>query len=154
VFNERQRVCPMPTIPQELSYHALPDISHLEYLAIKSYSPLWSTRQASAHGPLKLLERPPSMASQLPTEIIHQIYYSLSPLDFNAARHSCRSWFINSLHRPMLETILRRGGFYNSILRDIVATHVLNTRVTVNDEWLMSKRLARECALGPDWTGN
>lgn len=36
--------------------------------------------------------------------------------------------------------MLQRGGWSSSN--------------TTNDVWLMSRRLARECALGPDWTGN
>jgi hypothetical protein len=32
--------------------------------------------------------------------------------------------------------------------------HVIDSQALVNDEWLMSKRIAREFALGPDWTGN
>jgi hypothetical protein len=97
---------------------------------------------------------PPSVASSLPTEILHQIYYNLAPADFHAARHTCRTWFISSLERNLLETMIRRGGYSGSILQDITANYVLDNGTKINDEWLISKRLARECALGPAWTGN
>ncbi|TVY75732.1 hypothetical protein LSUE1_G005212 [Lachnellula suecica] len=115
--------------------------SHLDYLAIKSSSPIWTSRQTS-------------FASQLPTEIMHTIFYNLGHADFNSARRVCRSWFTKSLDRRLLETMLRRGGFSVSIERDLTANHILDSEVRVNDEWLISKRLARECALGPNWTGN
>jgi hypothetical protein len=97
---------------------------------------------------------PPTVASSLPTEILHQIYYNLSPPDFHAARHTCRTWFIGSLERNLLETMIRRGGYFSSILHDITANYVVDNGAKSNDEWLISKRLARECALGPAWTGN
>ncbi|KAG9238555.1 hypothetical protein BJ875DRAFT_437335 [Amylocarpus encephaloides] len=95
-----------------------------------------------------------SIAASMPTEILHQIFYSLRPTDFHAARHICRSWFINSLNRSLLETMIRRGGYCGSICQDMASNRVLDSHIKVNDEWLMSKRLARECALGPDWAGN
>jgi hypothetical protein len=152
VFSDCQPLYPAPTFPPERLQEVYPDLSHLEYLAIKSSSPIWATSEtgASQNEP----ERPASLASQLPTEIIHEIFYNLGPVDFNSARRTCRSWFITSLDRSVLETMLRRGGFSNCIRRDMTANYVLDSQVKVNNEWFMGKRLARECALGPDWTGN
>lgn len=152
VFNDCQPLYPAPTFPPETLQQVHPNISYLEYLAIRSSSPIWATPQYDA--PLKEPEPPASMASQLPTEIIHGIYYRLGPADFNSARRTCRSWFIGSLDRSLLETMLRRGGFSGSTRHDVTANYVLDSKVKVNDEWLMSKRLARECALGPHWTGS
>lgn len=53
--------------------------------------------------------KPSSM--KMPTEIIQQIYLLLPPGDFNAARHSCRSWFVASLNRLLLMEMLRKGGW-------------------------------------------
>lgn len=50
--------------------------------------------------------------------------------------------------------MFRRNGYSSSIVHDMTANYVLDSDTKVNDEWLMSKRLARECALGPGWTGN
>ena len=102
---------------------------------------------------------PPSLATGLPTEVSQQIFYSLHPADFNSARHTCRSWFINSLERLILETMLNRGGWSARIVRSVgskhpIAHNVVDEQNIVNEEWQMSKRLSRECALGPDWTGN
>ncbi len=92
-----------------------------------------------------------SAATNLATEIIQHIMYNLSPPDFNSARHTCRSWYISSLNHILLETMLRRSGFSASVRPSgIFRPHPEN----VSDEWLMSKRLSRECALGPDWAGN
>jgi hypothetical protein len=101
-------------------------------------------------------EPPTSFAAGLPTEVIHQIFYSLHPTDFNAARHTCRAWLVTSLERSMLETMLRRGGWSSSIPRNVRsnARDTSNEQGTVNEEWQLGKRLSRECALGPDWTGN
>ena len=90
-----------------------------------------------------------SQASMLPTEILQHIYYNLAPADFNSARHTCRSWYINSLDHSLLKTMLRRGGYSN-----LIPSQTIDNHLKVNDEWLMSKRIARECALGPDWNGN
>lgn len=53
--------------------------------------------------------RPSSM--RLPTELLQHIFFFLSPLDFNAARHTCRAWFIASLHHLLLVEMLRKGGW-------------------------------------------
>ncbi|PHH87695.1 hypothetical protein CDD83_8527 [Cordyceps sp. RAO-2017] len=50
-------------------------------------------------------------AMKLPTEILQQIYFLLCPRDFNAARHSCRAWFVAGLHRVLLMEMLRKGGW-------------------------------------------
>jgi hypothetical protein len=47
----------------------------------------------------------------LPVEIIQYIFKKLGPLDFNAARHSCRSWFRASLDVNILKVMLIRGGW-------------------------------------------
>lgn len=95
------------------------------------------------------------LATQLPTEILQQIYYNLLPVDFNSARRTCRSWFINSLEHSLLTEILQRGGFANSSYDGTAASpNSSYTHSLVNEEWMMSKRLALECALGPDWKGN
>lgn len=90
---------------------------------------------------------------QLPQEIVRQILYHLSPPDFNSARHACRLWYISSLELHILETMIRRGGWSTYLKQRAVPKRTLDSSVAVNDEWLLSKHIARECALGPDWTG-
>lgn len=48
---------------------------------------------------------------RMPTEILQQVYLLLPPGGFNAARHSCRAWFVASLNRVLLMEMLRRGGW-------------------------------------------
>lgn len=47
----------------------------------------------------------------LPNEIVQEVYAFLSPTDFNAARHTCRSWFLASLDRSILVQMLKWGGW-------------------------------------------
>ncbi|KFY07109.1 hypothetical protein V492_07435 [Pseudogymnoascus sp. VKM F-4246] len=96
----------------------------------------------------------PSTASVLPPEIVTKVYKWLSPSDFNSARHSCRSWYISSLEYSLLETMLKRSGWHASIQRELSNNKSLDLHVRMTDEWLMSKHLAKECALGADWRGN
>ncbi|KFY31950.1 hypothetical protein V493_00644 [Pseudogymnoascus sp. VKM F-4281 (FW-2241)] len=96
----------------------------------------------------------PSTASVLPPEILNEVYKWLSPSDFNSARHSCRSWYISSLEHSILEKMLKRSGWYASIQRELFNNKFLDGHLRMTDEWLMSKHLARECSLGPDWWGN
>lgn len=146
IFVDSSALCPAPTRSSEASSEVLPALNHFEYLSIKSSSEVWPSTASQI--------RSLSAASQFPAEIMCQIYKNLSPVDFNSARHTCRLWYINSLERSLLEKMLKRGGWSTSIQNDHTFNHGLDYQVRVNDEWLMSTRLARECALGPDWTGN
>lgn len=74
-----------------------------------------------------------------PQELIQQTYTYLHPRDFNAARHTCHSWMTASLDKGLLILMFKRAGW--SIKQEDYL-------------WGLSCRLARECALGPGWTGN
>ncbi|TAQ83945.1 hypothetical protein B7494_g7730 [Chlorociboria aeruginascens] len=153
-FSNCRPLYPAPTWPPETLSQVLPDISYLEYLAIKSSSRFWSgptSRSGSLSTP-----KPLPAVSKLPAEILHLIYRNLAPGDFNSARHSCRAWYISSLEQSILDLMLKRGGWFSSSCKDITANHRLGSQsgVRVSDEWLMSKHIARECALGPNWAGN
>lgn len=150
VFNHCRPHSPTPILPPQRLSKIQPDLCRLENLASSNRSRDvndWVNKEETP-------ERTPSLAAGLPTEVIQQILFSLHPADFNAARHTCRSWFVNSLERSGLETMLRRGGWSSSIPRSMRSYQALNDQDNVNPEWQMSKRLSRECALGPDWTGN
>ena len=93
----------------------------------------------------------------LPTEILEKIYVELSPLDINAARHTCRAWMLASLDENMLLYMLNRGGWLRAAIadREVIAEQDLeHMSTTISDDWLLGKRLATECSLGPVWTGN
>ncbi|KAJ4854943.1 f-box-like domain-containing protein [Trichoderma breve] len=66
---------------------------------------------------------------RLPNELLQQIYSYLSPVDFDSARHSCRTWYLASLDRELLTNMLKQGGWWSS------------------REDVMSKWIARECNL-------
>ncbi|RCI15751.1 hypothetical protein L249_2829 [Ophiocordyceps polyrhachis-furcata BCC 54312] len=76
--------------------------------------------------------RPSSM--RLPTELLQHIFFFLSPIDFNSARHTCRAWFIASLHHLLLIEMLRKGG-------------CMAGPPTQSSEHVMSKWISRECNL-------
>ncbi|KAI9832420.1 MAG: hypothetical protein M1819_004409 [Sarea resinae] len=113
-------------------------------------------------------EFPPSRQSDsgfgyLPTEILLQIYSYLAPVDFNAARHSCRAWMLASLDRSVLKCMLRRAGWWSAVVLAENARPIMSIedehRADVDDYgdggiWNLSKRLARQSALGPAWTGH
>lgn len=83
---------------------------------------------------LRPLRIPP--AYQIPTEILQQVYSYLSPADFDAARHTCRSWMLASLDQALLIEMLKRGGWFSTVEFD-----------GLQDVWSMSRRISRECAL-------
>lgn len=145
VYSDCRKLAPEPLIPHESSAQLFPSTENLEYLATKAS---WSVPPRKGSKLLSLL------ASKLPTEVLQNIYYNLAPADFNAARHSCRSWFIGSLNKTLLMTMLERGGFSSSVGLRMTEETASLAEYKINMEWLLSKRLARECALGPDWTGN
>lgn len=96
-----------------------------------------------------------SDAQILAAEILEQIYYHLAPADFYAARHTCRDWFIKSMERGLLEAMCKRCGVASSIQKELAfQRNHFCSRSSINEEWLMSKRLSRECALGAEWKGN
>lgn len=115
-----------PTLTAEAILELPPKLNHAEYMSIKSSSDLWCSTTKS--------ERRLSVMSLLPAEVLRQIYDSLSPPDFNSARHVCRLWYINSLDRSLLETILKRGGWSTSIHNELVFNCILDSQARVNDE--------------------
>jgi hypothetical protein len=153
VFNSDRPFIPAPTFPPDILAQMLPDIDHLEYLAIRSSSSIWNPlRKASIQpGKNKIY---PSIAMGLPTEIIQKIFESLHPFDFNSARHTCRSWFITSLERSILELMFRRAGWSSSIKNASKAPNQHDLKTKAKKEWQLSMRFSRECALGPEWKGN
>ncbi|CBF89659.1 predicted protein [Aspergillus nidulans FGSC A4] len=62
------------------------------------------------------LQRAP--ANTLPPEILTQIFYELSPRDFDNARRVCSQWMRASLNERLLESMLKRAGWWDSWLRD------------------------------------
>lgn len=91
------------------------------------------------------------------TEVLQDIYSYLRPIEFNAARHTCRAWFFAGFSRSMLEKMLRRGGWYGSvgkILRPtVVVTYPAEPPSPRRERIVMGKWLTRECALSAEASG-
>jgi hypothetical protein len=138
-------------IPTESDGQKLPLYKHVQDICSKFAVPTW--KSLSSMHPLDTL-CPASLGAQLPTEILQEIFFMLSPVDFNSARHICRPWFISSLEYSLLQVMLSRGGWSGIAQCDIAINKTLGPGSRTKDEWVMSKRISRECALGPDWTGN
>ena len=139
------------TLPLAVYAHLHVFLDHASYLALRLTSHDWCNG-LTAIRPLAL----PAVYS-VPTEIIQEIYKYLSPIDFNAARHTCQSWMNASLHKFLLIQMIRKGGWWESV--DIVTQKLFDYSQDEEDcddtlMWLMNKTLATECALRPDWTGN
>ncbi|KAL8663629.1 MAG: hypothetical protein Q9202_003699 [Teloschistes flavicans] len=88
----------------------------------------------------------------LPAEIVKCIFDHLSPLDMDAARHTCRKWMIASLEHRLLAQVLKQAGFRTAVEADSALNEELGH--PTGGEWRLSKRLATECSLIPGWTGN
>jgi len=93
-----------------------------------------------------------------PNEMIQHIYSYLGPKDFNAARHTCRTWMRASLDKNVLATMLQRGGWSSSTEANLQKrSHVASRNGSINptsEVWDLSRLLSRECALSAEWTGN
>ncbi|KAL4929199.1 F-box protein [Aspergillus undulatus] len=57
-------------------------------------------------------------ANIVPSEILAQIFYQLSPRDFDNARRICSRWMRASLNERLLESMLKRAGWWDSWLKD------------------------------------
>ncbi|KAH7062058.1 hypothetical protein B0J12DRAFT_224651 [Macrophomina phaseolina] len=90
-----------------------------------------------------------SLSMTLPYEIIQCIFDFLAPIDFNAARHTCRSWMQASLEQRLLSLMLRRGGWWSGAYSDL-----WSRRSSACEGWLLSRYISRQCALTAGWTGN
>ncbi|KAL4907415.1 hypothetical protein BDW74DRAFT_124054 [Aspergillus multicolor] len=120
----------------------------LHYIPEKSRRALRLTCKAWAQAIDEILPPSRSTANTLPPEILTQIFYELSPRDFDNARRVCSQWMRASLNERLLESMLKRAGWWDSWLRDNQ-----NRRPSYMDEsgespaWRMSKRFATECML-------
>ncbi|KAL6237181.1 hypothetical protein BDW75DRAFT_92712 [Aspergillus navahoensis] len=107
---------------------------------------LTSKPWAQAHDEALPLSRPP--ANTLPPEILTQIFYELSPRDFDNARRVCSQWMRASLNERLLESMLKRAGWWDSWLRDNKNRHASDMDNSgESPAWRMSKRFATECIL-------
>ncbi|OAL19103.1 hypothetical protein AYO22_10051 [Fonsecaea multimorphosa] len=106
----------------------------------------------------------------LPREILREIFSYLAPCDFDSARHTCKAWFLASLDRKVLVSMLRASGCQAALATDLERArgHIAAQRRSwdsslgpmqtdgenfIDKEWLCSKRLATESRLSPDWRG-
>ena len=140
-----------PELPATFFRRLLDYINFNEYLAIRLSCRCWSAGIT--------LARPVVTPAvyKIPVEILEKIYACLSPVDLNAARHTCRAWMIGSLEEKLLTRALKDGGWWRAAKADMDLYEELNglrTADSINEEWLLSKRLATECSLRSDWTGN
>ncbi|KAL2852517.1 hypothetical protein BJY01DRAFT_259842 [Aspergillus pseudoustus] len=92
---------------------------------------------------------PPSLskANTLPPEILTQIFYLQGPRDFDNARRSCSQWMRASLNERLLESMLKRAGWWDSWLWDNRNRCSSTDANAESPAWRMSKRFATECIL-------
>ncbi|KAJ5132998.1 hypothetical protein N7448_007156 [Penicillium atrosanguineum] len=93
-------------------------------------------------------DRSPPAANITPPEIMLQIYSMLTPRDFDNARRTCSQWMRVSLNRDLLESMLKRAGWWGAYLEDCEKQRVrCRPSSDESDVWRMSKRFATECLL-------
>lgn len=140
-----------PQLPATFFRRLLHYINFEEYLSLRLSCRFWSASVTLAR-PLVT----PSFY-KLPAEILEKMYACLSPVDFNAARHTCKAWMICSLEEGLLTRALKDSGWWRAAEADMDLHRALErhrTRESISEEWLLSKRLTTECSLLPSWTGN
>ena len=139
-----------PELPKPFFSGLLSYIDFETYLAIRLACRCWSDAITSVC-PLV-----PRLVMTLPAEVLENIFARLTPVDFNAARHTCRTWMIASLEKKLLTLMLERGNWSGAVVADLAPQKHRPQRLvsSVSEEWSLSKRLAFECSLLPDWTGN
>ncbi|KAJ5670776.1 uncharacterized protein N7477_006139 [Penicillium maclennaniae] len=87
-------------------------------------------------------------ANVAPPEIMLQIYSMLTPRDFDNARRTCSQWMRASLNRGLLESMLKRAGWWDAYQEDCEMQRLRRRSSSEeSDVWRMSKRFATECLL-------
>lgn len=137
-----------PEMPLEFFACLRGYLGHADYLSVRLSCREWGAA-ISYVAPPKL-----PVVYFVPLEIVQQIYGYLRPVDFNAARHTCRAWMLASLDTQLLRSMLKRGGWRDLLVDESVHSPLNREGEATSQEWALSKLLARECALGPNWTGN
>ncbi|OJJ43228.1 hypothetical protein ASPZODRAFT_74748 [Penicilliopsis zonata CBS 506.65] len=89
----------------------------------------------------------PPAANIVPPEILLQIYCMLSPRDFENARKTCSQWMRISLDPTLLESMLKRAGWWDAWQRDRQISRLSPSEPEESLVWRMSKRFATECLL-------
>lgn len=105
-----------------------------------------------------------SAAQRLPAEILSKVYEYLQPIDFDAARHVCKAWFLVGMDIKLASAMLRSCGAYLAFLQDVEQESAKISRNVsapdrlgssdIDQEWLASKRLATEAGLSYSWRGS
>ena len=140
-----------PELPATFFRRLLHYVNFEEYLSLRLSCRFWSASVT--------LTRPLVMPAfyKLPAGVLEEMGTCLSPVDFNAARHTCRAWMICSLEDGLITRALKDGGWWRAAEADMDLHRELKghrTSDSINEQWLLSKRLATECSLLPSWTGN
>ena len=148
---------PLPPSPPQLCNLPYPilfvldkHLDHASRLALRSTC-RWLRDSILEMHPLRF-----PTVSRLPVEMIQEIFAYLPPVDFNSARHTCRTWMRASLDKNLLARMVRKGGWWTSV--EMTIRRYLARSGADEDDfpsvWLLSSLLARECALTPGWKGN
>lgn len=128
-----------PEIPSPVAGRLLDFVPLDSHRALRLTCKSWSRAVDKA----RPLRRP--AGNIIPTEILLEIFYMLNPRDFDNARRICSQWMRVSLDQNLLESMLKRAGWWDSWQRDCQTPPS-----PVEEEslvWKMSKRFSTECVL-------
>ncbi|KAL6250554.1 hypothetical protein RBB50_002856 [Rhinocladiella similis] len=147
-------------LPPSIVSKVLRLLSSENYKALRLVCRLWNSILPFPKLPVVL---------RLPREILQQIYSYLLPSGFDAARHTCREWYLASLNRTVQDQIARVSFCQLALNADIQLRRNLVSRRSsssssslselengghsINREWIYSKRLATESRISPGWRG-
>ncbi|KIW17706.1 hypothetical protein PV08_04901 [Exophiala spinifera] len=120
-------------------------LSSEDYKALRLVCRLWNTALPSPKLPVVV---------RLPREILQHIYSYLLPCGFDAARHTCREWYLASLNRSVQGQIAKVSFCQFALSVDMqLLSGLEDSGCGINQEWVYSKRLATESRISPDWRG-
>ncbi|KAJ5373014.1 hypothetical protein N7517_005020 [Penicillium concentricum] len=124
--------------PTRSSTRSIPSVSNKSgagYMSPIRHLSKWNSTTSSS--------RP--AANIAPAEILLEIFSMLTPRDFDNARRTCSQWMRISLNHKLLESMLKRAGWWDAWLQDRKTPRI--SRLDESEVWRMSRRFATECLL-------
>jgi hypothetical protein len=128
------------SIPSAVANRLLRLLPRSSQLSLRLTSKAWR-RAVDRVAPLT-----PPAANVTPPEILFQIFAMLSPRDFDNARRTCSQWMRVSLQKGLLESMMKRAGWWDAWQRDCQSA---GTASGAGESlvWGLSKRFSTECLL-------
>lgn len=132
---------PAPEIPRRVMRRILNNLPRSSCYAMRLTCKTWKRTVDQAH-PLG-----PPAANVAPPEVLIEVFKTLSPRDFDNARRTCSQWMRVSLNRRLLESMMKRAGWWDCWQQDSRSDPTDLDHHKQSVVWRLSKRFATECLL-------